>query len=138
MWASPALAGATVNATTSLANFGAVIVMTDNPDTGRLWVEQAYPLLNASPLLMLVSAQAEPMMRPYLLSGQVRGVVAGLEGGALYESLVGAVGKNGPRDYWDAFGMAMLAAELLILIGGAWGLITGLRARRTAPEQDEA
>ena len=138
MWTEPALAGATVNSVASLANFGAVIVLTDNPDTGRLWIEQAYPSLKTRPLLMVVSAQAEPMIRPYILSGQVSGMVAGLEGATLYESQMGNAGQNGPRTYWDSFGVAMLAAELLILIGGVWGLITGLRVRRTAIEQDEA
>lgn len=138
MWETPALAGATVNAATSLSNFGAVIVLTDNPDTGRLWIEQAQPSLKQAPMLMVVSAQAEPMIRPYMLSDQIKGLLAGLEGAAIYENQMGVAGGHGPRTYWDAFGMSMLAAELLILLGGAWGLITGLRARRTATEQDEA
>jgi len=139
MWKMPAMVGATVNEVTSLTNFSALIVVTDNPDTGRLWIEQAGPLLGTQrPMLMVVSAQAEPMIRPYLLSKQLTGLVTGLEGGALYEASLGKETLNGPHTYWDAFGMGMLAIELLIIIGGVWGLITGLRARRTAIEQDEA
>jgi hypothetical protein len=138
MWRTPALAGATINTIISLSNFGAVIVLTDNPDIGRLWIEQAEPSLRPQPMLMVVSAQAEPMIRPYMLSYQVRGLVAGLEGAAIYEKKLGTTGQHGPRASWDAFGVVMLTAELLILFGGAWGLITGLRARRTAIEQDEA
>jgi hypothetical protein len=148
MWNTPALAGATVNSVSRLSNFGAVLVLTDNPDIGRLWIEQAQPSLKPRPMLMVVSAQAEPMIRPYLLSGQINGFVAGMEGAVLYEGKLGTAGvcppgsceiaARGPRTHWDAFGMAMLVAELLILFGGAWGLISGLRARRTATEQDEA
>ncbi len=131
LWDTPSMAG--VN---RLADFSALVVMTDNPDTGRLWIEQSEAALAGTPLLMLISAQAEPMLQPYLLSGQIKGLVAGLEGAALYES---AAGKDGPaRMNWDAFGAGLLATELLIIIGGVWGLMTSLRARRSAMEQDEA
>ncbi len=136
MWDAPALADVTVNGVTNLANFAAVFVLTDNPDTGRLWIEQAQPLMEAKPFLLVVSAQAEPMVRPYMLSGQVVGILAGLEGGAMLEN---ALGKDGlARADWDAFGAAMLTAELLISIGGVWGLVVGLRARRINAKQDEA
>ena len=137
MWAAPALAGATINTATRLSNFGAIIVMTDNPDTGRLWIEQAHPLTNTSPMLMVVSAQAEPMIRPYMASGQVEGMVAGLEGAAIYENALGTTANSGIRPYWDAFGMAMLTAESSILIGGIWSFISGWRSRRATTEQDE-
>jgi len=86
--------------------------------------------------LMVVSAQAEPMLRPYFLSNQINGLVAGLEGGMLYESVQGKPGQA--RMYWDAFGVAMLATEILILFGGVWSLVSGLLARRATMEQDEA
>jgi hypothetical protein len=136
MWDSPALADVTINNVTRLANFAAVFVLTDNPDTGRLWIEQAHPAMQATPLLMVVSAQAEPMVRPYILSGQVDGILAGLEGGAIYEN---ALGKDGQaRTNWDAFGVVMIAAELLIIMGGVWGLVASLRSRRAVSKQDEA
>jgi hypothetical protein len=125
---------------TKFSNFSAVIVMTDNPDTGRLWIEQAEPSLRPQPMLMVTSAQAEPMLRPYLTSGQVKGMVSGLEDGALYENLI-----NNPdsptqaRSYWGPFGVAVLAAELLIIIGGVWSLMAGPRFRRAnKTDQDEA
>jgi hypothetical protein len=127
-----------------LADFGAIIVLTDNPDTGRLWVEQAGQIFNPKnsstprPFLMVVSAQAEPMLRPYTISGQVTGLLAGLEGAAQYENKLGTADKQEFHATWDAFGAAMLVAELLILFGGAWAIFTGLRTRRTAKEQDEA
>jgi hypothetical protein len=131
LWALPALQG--VN---QLSDFAAVIVLTDNPDTGRMWVEQAGPALVDTPLLMVISAQAEPMIRPYYTSGQLRGMVIGLEGGAMYENLIQR--PEQARQYWDSYGAAMIASEMLIVIGGAWALITGLRERRANQEEDEA
>ena len=119
----------------SLNNFATVIVLTDNPDTGRLWVEQAGPALGGQPMLMVLSAQAEPMIRPYYNSGQLRGMVTGLEGGAAYEQLNARPAQA--RQYWDSYGMGMIATELLIVIGGVWALLTGLRERRESQEEGE-
>ena len=132
-----ALKAVTVDNVTKLSNFSAVIVLTDNPDTGRLWIEQAQPSLGSQPMLMVVSAQAEPMIRPYVVSGQLKGLVAGLEGGTLYESQLGSPGQA--RSDWDAFGVAVFAAELMIMVGGVWGLVVASRARRAKKmEQNEA
>ncbi|HEY3311625.1 MAG TPA: hypothetical protein VGK00_08305, partial [Anaerolineales bacterium] len=136
LWDSPALQGVTINSQTELNNFAAMIVMTDNPDTGRLWIEQTQPSLRTTPILMVVSAQAEQMLQPYFDSNQIEGLVSGLEGGLLYENAQGKPGQS--RMYWDGFGVAVLAAELVILIGGLWSVISVLRARRVAVEQDEA
>jgi hypothetical protein len=136
LWDSAVLKDVTVNSSIRLSNFAALIVVTDDPDTGRLWIEQAQPALGSKPMLMVVSAQAEPMLRPYFISKQLNGLSSGLEGGMLYESAQGKPGQA--RMYWDAFGVAMLATEVLILIGGVWSLVSGLLARRAAIEQDEA
>jgi hypothetical protein len=136
LWNTPVLKDVTVNSETRLSNFAAVIVATDNADTGRLWIEQAQPWLKSKPMLMVVSAQAEPMILPYFFSNQLSGLVAGLEGGMLYESTQAKPGQA--RIYWDAFGVAMLISESIILFGGVWSLVSGLRARRAVLDQDEA
>jgi hypothetical protein len=130
LWNLPSLAGVR-----TLADFAAMIVLTDNPDTGRLWVEQSGPALGDKPMLMVISAQAEPMIRPYYKSGQLRGMVTGLEGGAAYEQIT--VRPAQARLYWDSYGLGMIAAELLIVVGGAWALLTGIRERGAALQEDE-
>ena len=55
----PVLKDVAVNSEIKLSNFAALIVATDNPDTGRLWIEQAQPALGSKPMLMVVSSQAE-------------------------------------------------------------------------------
>ena len=70
-------------------------------------------------MLTVVSAQAEPMVRPYFSSGhnaQVSGIVSGLSGGAAYEVAVGR--PNLGRTYWDAFAVGLVVALGAILIGG--------------------
>jgi hypothetical protein len=120
----------------TLSDFDAAIVLTDNPDTGRMWIEQTTGKLQRKSMLMVVSAQAAPMIRPYYNSGQVQGMVSGLAGGALYEATNQRAGGNASV-YWDAYGAGMIAAELLIAIGGVWALVQRLRMRRLEQEQEE-
>jgi hypothetical protein len=134
----------------TLAGFSLALVITDNPDTARAWIEQAEPILhpsgvlNPSPLLMIVSAQAAPMIRPYYDTGQVQGLVTGLAGGAAYESKSGFEIENGrsglASQYWDAFSLSVLVATLLILVGGLVNasLATVARNKRKGKEQPYA
>jgi hypothetical protein len=39
------------------------------------------------------------------------------------------------RNYWDAFGIGILMAIIIIIVGSVWSLITGLRARHLSGEQ---
>lgn len=103
----------------SLSDFNLVVVITDDTDTARSWIEQVRPGMRETPLLMVTSAQAEPMVRPYygsLPDSQVNGIVSGLSGGAAYEVMIGKA--NLGRTYWDAFSIGLLMAVCAILIGG--------------------
>jgi hypothetical protein len=115
----------------SLADFGAVIILTENPDTARSWIEQVQPTIGLAnkPLLMVLSAQAEPMVRPYYETDprQVSGMISGLAGGAAFESILGRVGQS--RLYWDAFGTGLVIAVGLILVGGLVSLVLALLSK---------
>ncbi len=102
----------------SISDFALAIVITQNPDTARTWIEQVGPYLgNQTPLLMLLSAQAEPLVRPYYqeFQQQVQGMVVGLVGGASYENLNGR--PLLAQNYWDAFNLAVTVAVVLIFLG---------------------
>ena len=76
----------------AISDFAVVVIISDDPDVARTWVEQAQPKLGETPLLMVVSAQAEPLIRPYFSdnqNAQVDGIISGLSGGAAYEVTVG-------------------------------------------------
>jgi hypothetical protein len=126
VWETPPL-----SAVNALADFGAVLVLTENPDTARSWIEQAQPFLASAgkPLLMVVSAQAEPMVRPYYETSprQVSGMISGLAGGAAYESISGNMGVS--RLYWDAFGLGSASAVVIILAGALVSLVMALLSK---------
>lgn len=79
----------------SLADFGAIIVITDKSENARVWIEQIQPGLGDTPLLLITSAQASPLILPYYKSGQVDGLVSGLPGGMIYERILGSAGTAG-------------------------------------------
>jgi hypothetical protein len=82
-WELPPLQGVT-----SLSQFAAVIVITDNADSARAWIEQTTSSpepIPAIPFVAISSAQAAPMIQPYYASQQINGLVSGLYGGALFE-----------------------------------------------------
>ena len=127
-WTLPPLEGVT-----SLSQFAALILITDNADSARAWIEQTTSARNSIPFVVISSAQAAPMIQPYYASQQITGLVSGLYGGAVYEQ--NNAGRPGTaRTYWDAYSLGMLLAMVLILGGGLWNLALGLRDRATARE----
>jgi hypothetical protein len=117
------------------SEYAAIFLLTDRAESGRVWVEQMQtmkqsdPAFAAQPLLALASAQAGPMLQPYVYSAQITGMVSGLPNAASYEFQNG----NRPgtaRAYWDAFGVGMMMAVFLIVIGSLWSVYAGVRARR--------
>jgi hypothetical protein len=105
----------------TISDFDLVAVLTEDADKARAWIEQVQPKMESKPLVMVLSAQAEPMVRPYYQSNPklVAGMVAGLVGGGSYESahpdLLGGIGPA--RRYWDAFSLSMLVVLVLIAVG---------------------
>ncbi|MBC7875533.1 MAG: hypothetical protein H7Y59_00060 [Anaerolineales bacterium] len=120
---------------TSLSQFMALIIITDNADSARAWIEQTSSIGNAIPILIISSAQAAPMIQPYYESQQVGGLVSGLYGGAVFEQNNGGV-PGITRTYWDAYSIGMLLAMALIVGGGLLNLALGLRDRAAMRESN--
>jgi len=125
---------------TSFSDFEAVILLTDNADTGRVWIEQlefakqTYPDIAGRPLVIVSSAQAGPILKPYISSGQVDIMINGLSDAAQYEY----INQSRPgiaRRYWDAFAIGLMIAVLSIVLGSIWSIIAGIRERRAEAEQ---
>ena len=112
-WEQPGLQGVR-----GFSDFARVVLMTDNADTGRAWIEQTQPKLGSgSEILLIAAAQAAPALRPYLDSHQARGMVAGIAGGAAYEMLDQRPGTG--QTYWNAFQFGTWTAVLILIAGAA-------------------
>jgi hypothetical protein len=125
LWDLPALQP--VNA---LNEFALVVVMTENPDVARYWVEQVQPLLGATPLVMALSAQADPMIRPYYHSSpqQVQGLVSGLAGGSAY--LAQRAQRGAATQLWSPYGVGAFVAVVLMALAGLMNLVAAQVANR--------
>ena len=93
--------------------------------------------MNGNPMIAVVSAQVEPMIRPYYDSQQAQlgGLISGLSGGASYEVLSR---QNLARTYWDAFNIVLIVAVSTIFIGSAITIISDLVAKRKDPGGESA
>ncbi|MBI5943791.1 MAG: hypothetical protein HY864_05430 [Chloroflexi bacterium] len=126
VWTSPQLQGIT-----SLSQFAVLIIISDNANSTRAWIEQTTSTRGDIPVLVISSAQAAPMIQPYFDSRQVSGLVTGLYGGAVVDQTYGGTTA---RNYWDAYSLGMYLAMALMLGGGLINLALGLRDRAAARE----
>jgi hypothetical protein len=121
-WQAPSL-----DPDAGLANFALVMVITDNTESARGWIEQTGGNLmeNQVPLVMIISAQIEPLVLPYYYTSprQVAGIATGVMGGVYLESLSGITGPAGTL--LDAYSLTLAVAIVLILIGSLVHLISG-------------
>ncbi len=106
-----------------LSDFAAVVVITAGTESARTWTEQARPWMGDTPLIMVLSMGAEPLVRPYYeaLEPQVNGILTGLSAAVIYEQ-----GNGRPaaaHDRWDGYGAGALAAELALAAGLVYGVI---------------
>jgi hypothetical protein len=122
-WQHPALEGIQ-----RITDFSLVLVMTDSGDTGRMWIEQVQPDLGDVPMMMITTAQAAPILSPYLAGGQIEGLISGLAGGRAYGSSRPATEIE---EAWNAYRAGILVTVALILLGvlfrGISSLIPGAK-----------
>jgi hypothetical protein len=127
-WGGPILQG--VN---TIQDFASVIVITDNAEVGRAWIEQIQPKLGNVPMLMVISAQSAPIIQPYFGSRQVQGLISGLPGSMAYEQIRQVPGIA--NSYWGAFQAGLSMAVALIVLGIIFQGIAALLAPRKAKRE---
>ncbi len=115
-----------------LADFSMLILITDTAETGRAWMEQVQPLIPQMPLLMATSAQAAPMLQPYVESGQAAAMITGLTGGwNLNEDIAADVsGADEQASSAMMFRLGTAVIILLILIGVLFEILRAVFVRK--------
>jgi hypothetical protein len=99
-----------------------VFILGDSYDSARFWVEQLNVRLPDVPLYLLVTAQAGPMLAPYLESGQVAGLLAGIgEADVLAEGAF--IAEGGLALYLkSAYQAGTLLMAVMIVIGAIFAI----------------
>ncbi len=140
--APPGWPQSTIDGLHSVSSFSAILLLASEPQVLQSWIEQVHTAAPGVALVAVVSAAAEPLVRPYYESASpsLQGMVVGLAGAEAYECLnatdptSGRCGRPGVADpMWDMFGMAVLTSVLILLVGGMASLIRrGLSTMRRA------
>jgi hypothetical protein len=110
-----------LNTVNKLSDFGALIIITENADTARYWIEQVKPSLGEVPMLVVISAQSAPLLQPYFDSSQINGYISGLNSAAAYEALNQT--PQSATNHLTSYQAVMILVALFILIGGIVSLI---------------
>ena len=103
-------------------DFSVVLILADTLDSARSWLEQTGPSLIDTPMLMASSTQEAAMMLPYLDSGQLAGMLSGLQDAGLYEAALGDTVMT--STIWSAYQAGLLVMAALILVSFVIGLET--------------
>lgn len=108
-----------------------VVVAAAQAEEAQAWLEQVQPLAD-TPTIAVTGAGADPILRPYLDSGQLRGLVSGFDGGYSYQQLMEPFTAHTSPDWlfpqvvlqnWGhlAFIVIIVLGNLAALLGRAGG-----------------
>jgi hypothetical protein len=101
------------------------IVLAAEAEAVQQWLEQVQPL-SQTPVVAFTGAGADPVLRPYLASNQLRGLVSGFDGAYSYQALRLQAGSRGGPDLNPqlvAQNWGQLALVLIILLGNLAALL---------------
>jgi len=129
IWETPALSGIS-----SFSQFDAVLIITDDSDSAKTWIEQIHALKPGTTTLVAATAQAIPLLKPYIDSNQIDGLVGGLYGSYSYSELIQT--ENSIQEkYWKMQKVGLYAFILLIILGGIWQTLVIFLGRRIKNNQ---
>lgn len=129
--------GTTLAAIKNLSDFSLMVVSSEDPDRARAWIEQVQPHLGSTPMVVVSSAQAEPVVRPYYdsLPQQVQGILSGPAASSVYSIVVPSITKKDAQVYWTPFNIAaLLACGLILVLGGYYIILAYLKRNKGSSE----
>lgn len=98
--------------------FDGILIFADTYEGARAWIEQLTILMPETAINLLVTDQAMPMLMPYFDSGQVEGMVSGLNGGAILETELSQNSLTAAR--WWAYQVGIILMMGVMVIGAIY------------------
>jgi hypothetical protein len=96
-------------------DFDGVLILSDSFEGAQMWIEQLSALMPETPLNLLVTAQAGPMLHPYWESGQVSGMISGISEAAGLEAVW--FEDDVVSLHWQAYQTGILILITLLVMG---------------------
>ncbi len=102
-----------------------LLILAARSEEVQRWLEQIQPL-NAAPVVVVSSAAVDPVIRPYVDSGQIVGLVSGYAGGIAYRELLAdaipTASQESQRRHITGQNWALAVLLLVIAVGNLAGL----------------
>lgn len=98
-----------------LSDYKLILVLVDNYQNARNWIELIQPQIKDVPIAMITSSQETLLLEPYWESGQLTGLLAGFNEANLYASNLN-LDQNEVSDY-KAFQVGVLVMLVFMVIG---------------------
>ena len=95
--------------------YDAVLVLSDNFEGAQTWIEQIAARAPETPLGVLATSQAAPLLQPYFESGQIVGVLSGFSDAVALGDLSDSESDLGPR--WRAYQVGVLILMVTLILG---------------------
>ena len=101
--------------------YDGILILADTFEGSSAWVEQLSSLMPDIPLHLLVTAQAGPLLLPYVASGQVKGMISGISEAVSVISIIDQ--SDGVSPVWQAYQVGILLVMVVMVIGAVfpWG-----------------
>jgi hypothetical protein len=101
----------------SMLDFDLIVLVSDNSDNAKLWIEQVDFLIPDIGFLLISTTQASPLLQPYLRSNQIDGMINGISGGISYNLLSNSESNVLDR-YWAIIQVVAITFIVFLLAGG--------------------
>ncbi len=110
----------------SIAEISLIVEISATPESARWWAEQLYPATQ-QPMVAVVSAAAEPFVRPYRASNQYEALIVGTNGAAALEiARIQQHTIGSATAMLDSQSVVHLIIMILMLLGTVAGLIENM------------
>lgn len=129
IWEKPALADIS-----TFSHFDAVLIITDDSESAKTWIEQIHLLKPGTTTLVAATVQALPLLKPYVDSNQIDGMVGGLYGSYSYSDLIQSDTALHAQ-YWKMQKAGITVFMIIFLLGGIWQLIVIFSGRKAQSNQ---
>ncbi len=129
IWEKPALTDIS-----TFSHFDAVLIITDNSESAKTWIEQIHALKPGTTTLVAATVQAIPLLKPYVDSNQIDGMVGGLYGSYSYSDLIQS-DSSAHEKYWLMQKAGIFAFISIFILGGIWQAIAVFSRRKSKNNQ---
>ncbi|MBG0771217.1 MAG: hypothetical protein H0S82_05880, partial [Anaerolineaceae bacterium] len=98
----------------------AILVLSDNFEGAQTWIEQITARAPETPLGVLATSQAAPLLKPYFETGQIVGVVSGFSDAVALADL--AASDSDLPQRWLAYQVGVVLLMVTLILGALFAL----------------